>query len=393
MSKNNLILKIILLSVITLSLIPYNNQTLILIQNKSTVIAPVDFELTTPRYLYFIEPLTGLSDYFQSFKDIPKQLFFWLFWLVFFFGFLRISFSKILMSILRIFLIPLIFITTVLLLITFIPPKYKLLNKNPNLLLVDFHSHTSFSHDGLATPLRSALWHKKHNFDFFFVTDHSENKYFEIIKSDPELRSNIFPGEEVSDKNGTHLLILGLETPLPVDLRNTETTKIVSYVHKTGGAVVVAHWWHKINSSMEDLKNAGIDGFEIYGHEVTPLTKFTQNKIIEFCRKNNLAMLGGSNWHGWGTRNDVWTIFRNRQTLPEKNPGKKIIQFLIDGKIDNFSTLFIQKNEPEGLLKIVFEPFYGLFYYFLGLDFFQGLIWCMWIIAGRIIFYRKLFSF
>src|SRR5581483_1362006 len=54
-------------------------------------------------------------------------------------------------------------------------PMGRLVTDLPDTLLIDFHSHTSFSHDGRPsfTPDHNRQWHRLQGYDASFITDHN----------------------------------------------------------------------------------------------------------------------------------------------------------------------------------------------------------------------------
>lgn len=280
-------------------------------------------------------------------------------------------------------------LAVVFLLVIFIPSKYRIMKLDPGATLIDIHSHTRFSHDGYASPARSCRWHAANGFDYFFVTDHSVNRYAEIGSNPACVYSVPLPGEETQYATGNNMLIVGLFKPLPSSLSGATASKIVLYAHSRGAAVIVPHWWHSSASALDEFADAGVDAFEVYGHAATPLSPSVQHKIEDFCRENRLAMLGGTNWHGWGNRNDVWTLFRHPGKTGRDEFLGKMVGALLQRKADSFGTLVLKRNEPYGALRVVFEPFAGLFYYFLGLNFLQALFWCGWIWAAGAVICRR----
>lgn len=95
----------------------------------------------------------------------------------------------------------------------------------------------------------------------------------------------------------THLLDVE-KSGLKAKLKNPE--EVINTAHKSGGYVFLAHpSYHYRNSRMpiEELKfwlEAGIDGIECF----SPYNVGEEQYYIDFCRKNNLMISGGSDCHG-----------------------------------------------------------------------------------------------
>ncbi len=79
--------------------------------------------------------------------------------------------------------------------------------------------------------------------------------------------------------------------------------EIIDTIHKAKGFAVLAHPYKSIN--IEDIhffKKAGIDGIETYYYDHSP----SQIKRLEgLCRDMNLISTGGSDFHGYGRREDL----------------------------------------------------------------------------------------
>lgn len=331
------------------------------------------FKLTVPAEFYAVEPFVGLPDYllsFQHIKSVAASIL--LLFLIFFMFFIRSK--KLHTRIIAVAFYSLLsFVIVVAYTVLFPVPKHKLIKNNNDYLLVDFHSHSTYSHDGIATVRQGVKWHARHNFDAFYLTDHSVNRYAEIPRDMKRLKSKILPGEEVQDREGNHLLIIGLDRSisdfLTEDPASLETKRLTETAHKNGGAVIVAHWWHEKGSGLNDLYASGVDGFEIYGREKTPLTAKTQKALLDFCREKNIIATGGSNWHGWGARNDVWTAIKlpGWQELDVSQLNKKIVDAIRNKRAGLFEVLVISRH-----------PVYPL-----GLNFYQIASWIVLLFIAR----------
>jgi len=342
-----------------------------------------ELTLKTNSWTYPIEPFISIPDYFLSFYDVKNQLISWLCWIVFFvviFTVLQKKFMKILPGI----ILAILWFITFCLYVIFLPVnKYYAIPTAPNLALIDFHSHTIYSHDGLATPRYSIWWHKRNGFNTWFITDHNSTNGVAVIRDmvqRDKINSKICYGQEISDKHNNHLLVLGLKKLNP-PYSTEETKNIVKYVHNNGGAVIVAHWWEDRGSGFEKLYKSGVDGFEIYSHTKKMPAASEILKTIAFCREKNLIMTGGTNWHGWGARNDVWTTVKieDWQKMQHDEVENIIVNSIRNRKTDMFRTVIIDRNEPKTNLRVVFEPFVGLYYCFIGLNIWQRIVWLFWL--------------
>ena len=128
-------------------------------------------------------------------------------------------------------------------------PMARLVANNPDVLLIDFHSHSCVSHDGRKsfTPESNMLWHRLQGYDAAFITDHNrvESAGTAMIASHQgwlvtHYRS--LEGEEVSLQK-THLVILGNHERVNNQPYDGDYAKIPGFVrdmHKAGYPVIAS---------------------------------------------------------------------------------------------------------------------------------------------------------
>lgn len=250
--------------------------------------------------------------------------------------------------------------------ILFFPlPKVKPLVNEKEVLVVDFHSHTLYSHDGLVSPEENLSWHLATGFNGLAITDHGEIEGTLIThKIAKEKYPQIFviPGEEINDNQGNKLLVLGLSEKISSPGSSTE--EIVKLAHQKGGTVIVAHVWDKKGGDWDSLVKAGVDGFEVKGRTKQPLSRETERRLVDFCQKNGLVMIAGTNWHGWGQTNHLWTLVKlaNGTKLSHEEKLKMILGLFREKKIASFQA-------------ITFSPFNSL-------NFWRLFSLAVWLIGG-----------
>jgi len=190
-------------------------------------------------------------------------------------------------------------------------PNNTIVNNAENTILVNTHSHTEFSHDGLISQEGLWEWHKRNGFDAFFITDHNNHDYtYDFVQAQ---RNNKFPneplvmcGEEFSGSN--HLSMLGLKAKFST--KGFSDSTAINLTHAGRGTVIVNHWFDGEQMSLEYYKNLGVDGFEI---ENTALERTYNRKVYQkiktFCESHNLVMNGGVDFHGYGNACSLWNAF------------------------------------------------------------------------------------
>lgn len=98
--------------------------------------------------------------------------------------------------------------------------------------------------------------------------------------------------------------------------------EVINAIHNAGGFAVLAHPYKSIN--LEDIhyfKRAGIDGIETYYYDHSP----SQIKRLEaICRDMDLISTGGSDFHGYGRREDLGSYQGNFKMFENINKLLKL---------------------------------------------------------------------
>ena len=142
-------------------------------------------------------------------------------------------------------------------LIIYLPlPANTIINNNEQTILINTHSHTEFSHDGIISTKGLQLWLKKNGFDAFFITDH--NHHLQTMKAVQAQDQGTLPeeplmivGEEFSGSN--HMTLLGLKRNFIT--RGLNVQQVIDSTHEDQGVVIVAHWF---DGERESITKKGI---------------------------------------------------------------------------------------------------------------------------------------
>jgi hypothetical protein len=198
---------------------------------------------------------------------------------------------------------------------------------DPNVVVVDFHSHTELSHDGrpgLSIQDRRA-WHEAAGFDLAYVTDHATLEAAKAALPDnPERageRISLLPGREVRFKD-QHVLVLGQLDP-------------------TAGIPETEPWPVVIQTIPNDLTRVpvedsdgrgGVQGIEVVDADPRAFRQSTEERalLLALVDSLDLAMIAGSNHHGWGRAAAAWNLVRVpgwQEMAPDE------LGLLIEGKI------------------------------------------------------------
>ena len=355
------------------------------------------YEIKIPLTAYILGPFVGVSQYFWHFTDFRFQTLSWLIWIVILYLLFNLK-RKINISerLKRLFKVIISFILVCLFIFLVPLPKYSLRPENPEEILIDLHSHTTYSHETTATPEQNIRWHLARGFDAWAITDHPRTlegaRRAKEIAKEKYPQAVIITGQEIKcyqRKQGQNFLLLGIDEVVDPRDYGRKIAQITNLVHKKyRGAVIVPHWWRKKSHTLEELSNSGVDGFEIYTARVLGPEESIREAIKDVCQKNNLVMLGSSNWHGEGSASHIWTSIHieNWPNLNNREKEKAIVEALRNRKVDLFRVIVYDRTEPQNRARYFFEPFVGAFYYFSSLNGFQLLSWIIW----SIIFYLLL---
>lgn len=371
-----------------LELLPVGTYTLL---NAATYKPLMDFKLATPALNYILEPFIGIPVYLSTthyIKPASISIFSWGLLMVLVYGIIKRRYKKLPVYVLAYIAGFSIFIVYIL----FTPfPLLKAIPRDKSFCLIDPHSHTFYSHDGLVTLKQSIRYHKKQGFTGWFITEHynilggiaEEN----ITKLDTH-KSMI--GEEVRVDHDPHFfLALGISSTVTAkDI--TTVTALARSVHKQGGALVLALWWLRGPVNLIHYINDGVDAFEIAnaGHK-QHLTASIREYAYNISQKYHIPLIASSDWHGWGNYAYTWTAF--------KIPGAKDytsyqLQNIIISMIRNRNNkdiipiIYDYPHQYWGVMRFIFEPFFDFYYYFSTLPFKGYISWLIWSFLFMIIY-------
>lgn len=203
-------------------------------------------------------------------------------------------------------------------------PMAYLASQEPNMMRVDFHSHTSASRDarrGFGVN-DNRDWHRRAGYDVAFITDHAT-----VAGAERGLASNtpagldepvLLPSIEVT-WTGEHVSIPGAQRTytglLTENLRDVDPSalRLASLV---GGREPVVIWHHP-----EDLsrlppatgpRTAGIRAIEIANGAPDNMDHIKRKRaqIVGLAQRHDLALTTGTDNHGWGYTAPAWTLMR-----------------------------------------------------------------------------------
>lgn len=203
-------------------------------------------------------------------------------------------------------------------------PMAYLVSDNANILIADFHSHTSASHGVWATWTveRARSWHRGAGFHVAYVTDHNTVSAAErAVVDNPSPAAagvTLLQGIEVAWK-GEHVGVLGAERTykglLTNNMRDVDD-QALALASMVGGREPIVIWNHPKDlsrlSAATQIGMSGIRAIEIVngGPKDMDHVRPMRDSIVAFAERNNIAMTTGTDNHGWGRAAPGWTLMR-----------------------------------------------------------------------------------
>ena len=190
------------------------------------------------------------------------------------------------------------------------------------ILVVDFHAHTRYSHDGRPgwTPEDVRDWHRDAGFDVAYISDH---RTFEGARegwaNNPSPAGQgtvLLPAIEVVWR-GEHVNVLDADRMyrgiLDAPLRDVddEALRLASLVPGTEPVLI-----QTIPGDLAKVRAAsgpatpGVRAIEIVDGSPRGLTqgRLERARILDIADSANIALVAGSDNHGWGYAAPAWTL-------------------------------------------------------------------------------------
>ena len=201
-------------------------------------------------------------------------------------------------------------------------PMARLEVNNASVMRVDFHSHSSASHDGRAgfTPERNRAWHRAAGYDVAFIADHAS-----VGGAEQAMANNPSPGSddvillqsmEVT-WNGEHVGILGAQRAYKgittQNLRDVDEQSL-ALASLLGGREPVLVWHHprRLNRipPASGTGTSGVRAMEIVNGSPNGMddTRSKRGEIVQLAERSNVALVSGTDNHGWGRAAPAWTL-------------------------------------------------------------------------------------
>lgn len=258
------------------------------------------------------------------------------------------------------------------------PTQHINVELNSDEILCDFHSHTFLS-DGDLSPEQRVLWYMRQGIHAAAISDHDQPQGALRAKKfveDNGLDFTVIVAQEyTSFTPGVHINIFGLDEVIlpdnfygfPYSWDNSVTSMnisdMIAYVHSQGGWVIVNHYYDEAYYTLEELRDFGVDGFEI-------INDGRVYDIRQFCIDNNLIALGGSDVH---SNKELNTFVK----LKLDDPNDKSIDAIFTALKNNPSeVIYIDYSNPVSSELLPFIA--TVWTYLTSLNIYQIISWMAW---------------
>ena len=239
----------------------------------------------------------------------------------------------------------------------------QLTTSDPNVVVADFHSHTKYSHDGRAGWTEEDVrdWYRGAGFDVAYITDHRTFEGAERgIAGNPGQAGQgtmLLQGIEAFYK-GEHVNILsagrrykGLLDATMKDV-DAEALTLASIIPATSPTLIetMPGDLSKLASVTASRVSPGVTAIEIVDGSPRGLsqTRRDRERIVKLADSLNLALVTGSDNHGWGRAAAGWTLFKINgwRGMPSDSISRGIEMILREGR--NGSTRTVERRVAGG---------------------------------------------
>ena len=261
-------------------------------------------------------------------------------------------------------------------------------------LAVDFHAHTMYSHDGRSGWSEEDVraWHRAAGFDAVYITDHATFEGAERgIASNPPFAGQgtmVLQGIEAFF-NGEHVSLLsagrrykGLLSPDRKDI-DPQALTLASMIAKTAPVTI-----ETVPANLNKVPALGASGvpgvtaIEIVDGSPRGLsqTRKERARIVHIADSLNLALVAGSDNHGYGRTAPGWTLFRVpgwRGMSTDSLSG--MLEFILrDGRRESTRTVERVVASGSGPVSLVFAGPLVTWRMLTTLSADERVIWLVW---------------
>lgn len=282
-------------------------------------------------------------------------------------------------------------------------PMAKLEVADPDMTVVDFHSHTATSHDGrksFTAPVNRA-WHRDAGFDVAWITDHDSIGAGQRAEArNPATAGQgtvLLTGREVVYRD-EHVAVLG-----PVDPRITPVPgDSAATAGGSDGTPDCSSWPVVIQTIPENLDHVPTPGpggcpvvhaIEISDGAPKGIDQGERDKaeILHIADSLHLVPVASSNNHGWGRTAVAWNLVKvpGWRAMTPDELGARIEAVLRTGDPEGVEVVVRRKQaRTDGRMQVA-SPFISAASFLGGLTRPERLSWLVWLGLGWLIVGRR----
>ena len=283
----------------------------------------------------------------------------------------------------------------------FLPRPMAALDTAAEVISVDFHSHTKYSHDGRPDwdPETVRDWHRDAGYTAAYITDH---RTFEGARdawaNNPQFAgqgTTLLPGIEVVWK-GEHVNVLDADRKyrgiLTETLRDIDEPSLALASAIPGNEPVIIQTFPGDITRMIPANGpgtAGVRAIELVDGAPKGLgqTRRERARIIHDADSLDLALVAGSDNHGWGHAAAAWTLLYVpgwRNATPDQL-SDAIVNFLRRGGVRSTRVVERYVADTESGLKLVLTAPLVVWGMLRTLSPDERAVWIAWAIALSIV--------
>jgi hypothetical protein len=273
-------------------------------------------------------------------------------------------------------------------------PMAGLVVSDETVLAVDFHAHTKYSHDGRWDWTEEDVrdWHRSAGYDAAYITDHATFEGAERgIATNPPVAGDgeiLLQGLEAFYK-GEHVNVLsagrhyrGLTNATLKDV-DPEALGLASLIAQTAPLLIetIPGNLDRVPASTPALP-VGVQAIEIVDGSPRGLTQGRRdhNRILRIADSLDLALVTGSDNHGWGRVAPGWTMMRVEgwRGMPTDSLSSRIEHALRQGRRAATRTVERRIAPATNPVEIVLSAPLVLWTMFTTLSADERVMWLMW---------------
>ena len=265
-------------------------------------------------------------------------------------------------------------------------PTWRAVAPYPDVLLVELHTHTFGSHDGLISARDCLRWHRQRGCDVVAVTEHDTPKgslEASAIAENDESLPPVIPGVELHLENLGYICAIGPKEQLAQHAFTNSQGSFIPWFHQNCHGVVFALTHTFTSGIAERFAKLGIDGFDAASDGHSSLSALLQNEVFAAADNYQLPLVSWTDWHGIGGILRTWTAIRvpSASTLSGQQRAEAVLDALRRHKRSNITPLVIGRMKQVSPARAIFAPFIESMRYALELSPLRLLAWWVWSIA------------